>query len=329
MILCRSDCSTSSTMLFGQALLSLLLASDLPAAESSSNSASARPAPPAKRWVQFALENMDQAGILPAGKPLELSVLVGGVSGTDDVVATFESPLFYPQIATLEPDSTPTVLRGSVTLEPQPVGRTSVQPKAVRVQVTFARSRNTKLEPMMTRVVYLTLGQPESEAESVAESPLVEEKIESREGPDETQPDVGPVMNALIAEEDLLPLPSPGEGKAYWQEVSRQISRSWGHRSRFSRKAPTTEAVLVRFRMYASGTAQLIQIERGSGVRDIDIAGIQTIVHTQPFPPFPAELGTEAVDVHVRMRTGGRTTVRQIQPPANQRTEAGSTSARQ
>jgi hypothetical protein len=64
--------------------------------------------------------------------------------------------------------------------------------------------------------------------------------------------------------------------------------------------------------MYPSGRAQLIEIEKGSGAREIDEAGIHAVVHAQPFPPFPDVLGSEAIEVHVRMRTGSRTGLRAV-----------------
>ena len=72
----------------------------------------------------------------------------------------------------------------------------------------------------------------------------------------------------------------------------------------------------VRFKLYPNGRAQLIEIEKGSGAREIDEAGIFTIVNAQPFPPFPADLGDlgdEAVDVHVRMWTGARAKSLEVQ----------------
>jgi hypothetical protein len=58
--------------------------------------------------------------------------------------------------------------------------------------------------------------------------------------------------------------------------------------------------------MFANGRAQLIEIEKGSGAREIDEAGIHAVVNAQPFLPFPNEWGEDPVDVHVRMRTGSR-----------------------
>jgi hypothetical protein len=65
--------------------------------------------------------------------------------------------------------------------------------------------------------------------------------------------------------------------------------------------------------MYASGIAQVIQLERSSGARDVNDAGLQTIIHAQPFPPIPPDLGSDVVDVHVRMRTGAKVATRDVQ----------------
>jgi TonB C terminal len=61
----------------------------------------------------------------------------------------------------------------------------------------------------------------------------------------------------------------------------------------------------------------LVEIEKGSGAREIDEAGIHAVVNAQPFPPFPPELGEDAVDVHVRMRTGLRAKKRDVQSVTN------------
>jgi hypothetical protein len=65
--------------------------------------------------------------------------------------------------------------------------------------------------------------------------------------------------------------------------------------------------------MFPNGRAQLIEIEKGSGAREIDEAGIYAVVNAQPFLPFPTELGDDVVDVHVRMRIGSRTKSREVQ----------------
>jgi len=129
----------------------------------------------------------------------------------------------------------------------------------------------------------------------------------------EVQSDVDPIGTGSLAEEDLVPFTSTKEGEAYWQYVSRLISRSWARQVRGIRIRASSETVRVRFKLFPNGRVQLIQIEKGSGVREIDEAGIYAVVNAQPFLPFPSELGEDAVDVHIRMRTGSRGSSRDVQ----------------
>jgi TonB family protein len=170
----------------------------------------------------------------------------------------------------------------------------------------------------MRRVVYVTMEHSEPANES-SELPLVRPEESQSEDVilDEVQPAVEPVSAGALAEEDLVPFVSPGEGKAYWQHVSHLISRSWARQVRGIRRAPSSETVKVRFKMFPNGRAQLIEIEKGSGAREIDEAGIYSVVNAQPFLPFPSELGEDAVDVHVRMRTGSRGQSREVQSVGN------------
>jgi hypothetical protein len=62
---------------------------------------------------------------------------------------------------------------------------------------------------------------------------------------------------------------------------------------------------------------QLIEVVKGSGAREVDEAGIYAVVHAQPFPPFPDNVESEAVDVHVRMRTGARAGGLEVQSITN------------
>jgi TonB family protein len=244
------------------------------------------------------------------GKPVTLTIVLGGVTiGTTPVVATCESIAFQPQTVTLEPDEESMTLKGTVTLEPILMSRTTVPPRAARIQVTFARSRQDKRERFMQRVVYVTMdrSEPANENESSDSPPIRPEESQSEDVIlDEEQSGVEPVATGALAEEDLVPFASPGQGEAYWQQVSHVISRSWARQVRGIRQRPSSETVKVHFKMFPNGRAQLVEIEKGSGAREIDEAGIYAVVNAQPFLPFPSELGEEAVDVHVRMRTGSR-----------------------
>jgi len=254
------------------------------------------------------------------GKPVTLMIALGGVAASSTpVVAICESIVFQAQTVALEPDPELMVLKGKVTLEPILMSRTSVPLRAARVRVTFARSRQGKLQPFMRRVVYVTMGSLEPATEN-REWPVIRPEESQSEDVilDEEKQAVEPVSTVALAEEDLIPFASPGEGKAYWQHVSHLISRSWARQIRGIRRAPSGETVMVRFKMFPNGRAQLIEIEKGSGAREIDEAGIYAVVNAQPFLPFPSELEGDAVDVHVRMRTGSRGQSHEAQAVGNQ-----------
>jgi len=312
----------------GLCFLPLTVMSVSPAAGSLSE---ASPAPSGTRWVKIELATTDASGDIQMGKPFDLSIAVGGVTqGGAPLVAICESVLFQKQMVALEPDNVDMVMKGSATMEPIPSGKLSVPPKAARVQVTIARVRKDKFERVLTRVVYVTMGKQEAANEG-SDTPLPSSEEpsggESVSVQEEVQPDAFPVSGGQVVEEDLLPMPTPGQGKAYWQQISYLVSRSWSRTVRHVRHAPTSETVRVKFRLYPSGRVQLIQIEKGSGAREVDEAGIYAVVHAQPFPPFPDNLESEAVEVHVRMRTGAKTVVREVQSITNKQAgapEAGS-----
>jgi TonB family protein len=286
---------------------SLLWPAELSMAQGTAAAASSPSTPSGKRWVTFDLVGTDPSGDIPVGQPLELSVTLGGVAqGQVPLVAICESVLFERQLVLLELDSLSMVMKGTAILEPIPHGKLSVMPKVARIQVTVARSQKDKLERVLTRIVYVTLGEQTPVSETKEPSPVNEALSGDGETHEEAQPDVKPIGTGPMVEEDLLPLPAPGQGRAYWQEISSLVSRSWSRAARRVRHSPTSETVRVKFRLYPSGRAQLIEIEKGSGAREIDEAGIFAVVHAQPFPPFPDDVGAEPVEVHVRMRTGAK-----------------------
>lgn len=298
-------------------------------AHSASSPQNAPSSAPGKRWAQFELSQAESMVDPQTGKPVTLTIVLGGgISGTAPVVVICESVMFKSQTVTLAPDADSMALKGVVTLEPIPMSRTSVPPRAARVQVTFARSRQDKFERFMRRVVYVTMDRSEPVNENSELLPIRSEDSRGDEVIlDEVQQAVEPVVAGALAEEDLVPLPAPGEGQAYWQHVSQLISKSWARQVRGIRRTPSSETVKVHFKMFPNGRAQLIEIEKGSGAREIDEAGIYAVVNAQPFLPFPSELGEEAVDVHIRMRTGGHARPLGAQSAVNQsqtKTEASS-----
>jgi hypothetical protein len=270
--------------------------------------------------VEFELSQAESMGNPQTSKPVTLTIVLGGMTaGTTPVVATSESVVFQTQTVTLEPDAESMALKGTVTLEPILLSRTSVPPRAARVRVTFARPRQGKLEPFMRRIVYVTMGHLEPAKEHSELPPVRPDESQNEDVIlDEVQPAVEPVSTGALAEEDLVPFASPGEGKAYWQHVSHLISQSWARQIRGLRRTPSSEMVKVHFKMFSNGRAQLIEIEKGSGAREIDEAGIYAVINAQPFLPFPSELEEGVVDVHVQMQTGSRGRPREV-PSAGSR----------
>jgi len=289
---------------------------------SASSTQTASSSGPTKRWAQFELGQAESMGDPQIGQPVTLTIVLGGMpAGLAPVVAISESIVFKTQTVTLEPDAESMVLKGTVTLDPILMSRTSVPTKAARVQVTFARSRQNTLEPFMRRIVYVTMGTLEPARDESEVLPARPDESQSDDVIlDEVKPAVDPVSTDDVAEEDLVPFAPPGKGKAYWQQVSHLISRSWARQIRGIRRAPSNETVKVHFKMFPNGRAQLIEIEKGSGAREIDEAGIYSVINAQPFPPFPSELDEYAVDVHVRMRTGSRGRSREAQSVGSQST---------
>ena len=307
-------------LLAGMCCVALFCPGLIAPAHSASSPQTASSSGPTKRWVEFELSQAESMGNPQTGKPVTLTIVLGGVTaGTNPVVATSESVVFQTQTVTLEPDAESTALKGTVTLEPILMSRTSVPPRAARVRVTFARPRQGKLEPFMRRIVYVTMGHLEPAKEHSELPPVRPDESQNEDVIlDEVQPAVEPVSTGALAEEDLVPFASPGEGKAYWQHVSHLISRSWARQIRGLRRTPSSEMVKVHFKMFSNGRAQLIEIEKGSSAREIDEAGIYAVINAQPFLPFPSELEEGVVDVHVQMQTGSRGRPREV-PSAGSR----------
>ena len=270
------------------------------------------------RSLSFTLDNDTVTGTVPFGSELVLGVLLQGRDTDHSLVAIVEGPAVDKILVPMERTDVPAQWKARAMIKPHPLGYTSVRPKALWVRVTVALKQHGKLLRLIGRTAYLTMAhdhvggpngastterasteQAETEIELLAASPVIME--------DEIQPDVTPVANVLIAEEDLQPLPEVRGQQAYWNEVARLISQSWGHKVRYARNLKSArETVRVAFRMHPNGEAQMIQVERTSGVRDVDEAGLQAIVHAHPFPPFKDAIGADVIDVHVRMRTGAK-----------------------
>ncbi|GKS60017.1 hypothetical protein YTPLAS18_35440 [Nitrospira sp.] len=276
------------------------------------------------RSLSFTLENDTVTGTIPFGSELVLGIVLHGREADHSLVAVVEGPAIDKIMVPMQRMEGSTQWKAQAVIKPHPLGYTSVRPKALWVRVTVAQERNSTLLRLIGRTAYLTMAheQQDLSADSfTGDGEHADARIELVVSPptilgDEIQPDVMPVANALIAEEDLQPLPEVRGQQAYWTEIARLISQSWGQKVRYAKNVKSArETVRIAFRMHSNGEAQLIQVERTSGVRDVDEAGLQAIVQAHPFPPFKDTVGEEVVDVHVRMRTGAKRAVVVQEPP--------------
>ena len=270
--------------------------------------------------VYFELAHPQEIGSLDPGKPLDLAVHLNGMTqGKNPIVTIFEGRPFVRRLVPMRFDMDRKALYSSVTLEPYFTGFTSPREKALRVKVTFARMRGMRLIPFLTRVVYLTVGLPE-EAEQLNTAPFSETVSEGGGGRSiDFIRLASPVElddQDSFTEEDLVPDGMPVEEKAYWKQVSHLISQSWIGTSTSYSRSRGNRAVKVRFRLHANGEAQLIQIEKSSGLLGLDELGMQAVVNAHPFPPFPSDVRHDSVDMHVELaRSGGAVT--QTRRPAS------------
>jgi hypothetical protein len=261
-------------------------------------------------WATLDFAGSNDSGNLEIGQPLELSMTLGGMAeATTPFVAICESAHFESQIVPLTPDPRLPVMKATTTLAPIAHNRLSPGPHVSRLHVTFARSTETKFERVMTRIVYLTLGDTKpgrDEPASPTPKPDVPSEDDLAAGQTEPVLDAIPLSSDQLMEEDLLPFRSAQPTPAYWRQVRDLLNQGW---SRATGNLPASlahQTVQVQFRLYPGGRAQLLQIADESGSSEIDQAGIQAITESQPFPPFPLGVGKEPIDIHVRLQTGSK-----------------------
>jgi TonB family protein len=282
-----------------------------------------QPTSSGKRWVTFDVAGSNRSGDVQLGQPLELSIALGGVTqGLAPLVAICESTDFQLQVVRLTPDSASSVIKATTILEPTPQSQRTGRPEVARIRIVFAKAAEKKFEWVMTRIVYVTLERQRRESAGTPnDPPLLHHDELSGGGPAmehaEPQPDAIPVAGGHVVEEDLMPIRSAKHAQAYWRHVSELVGQSWSRTVRRVPHSPKSETLLVQFRLYPGGRAQMIQIEEESGTSEVDEAGIHAIVQAQPFPPFPKDVESEPIDVHVRMKTGQKVGVQDTRTVVN------------
>lgn len=261
----------------------------------------------------FDFTGSNGSGNLQLGQPLELSITLDGMAPDPmPFVAICESAHFESQIVPLKHDPSSSVMNATTTFVPVAQDRSSLGPHVSRLHVTFARSTETKFERVMTRIVYLTMGdtRPASDEQALLTKQASPSESDLAIGQAEPLPGAIPLVSDEVMEEDLLPSRSAQPTPAYWHQVRDLLNRSWNRATLSMPPSSSHQTVRVQFQLYPGGRAQLMQIADGSGVSEIDQAGIQAIADAQPFPPFPVGLGNEPIEIHVRLQTGSKAGVR-------------------
>lgn len=258
--------------------------------------------------VEFDLPRGVEEGLLVPGQAFTLSLRLADWTPArgEEVVAIFESPAFPRRLVPLAADGASADLGATVVFEPRPFAPGGEQ--ALRVEVAIARLRGMRIEPVFTRTLYLTYATPpappaapaEPAAAPGAEAPAPAAPPQDQPAPDGAMSQGQPVLPVEeVKEEDLGGGAPAAQSPVYWRTVRELLSRRWQVQLGQLGKGQAGRGLRVRFRLYAGGLAQLIQVERSSGNALADEAGLRAVLTALPFPPFPPEVREPSVELHV------------------------------
>ena len=253
----------------------------------------------------------NEGGLLDTGKAFEFSVRLKGLKPGrgEDLVVIFESLAFPDRLVTFMPDDASADLTASSRFEPIAAGANG-QP--LRMEVVVARLRGLRLETVFSRAVYLTTGPApsvpsEAAPASARGTALLDALLEGAPATDRN----GRPVQPLLLPDNIVVEESGGDstavsGPVYWKQVSESVALHWQQRRAQLRKDQAGRGLRVQFRLYPTGFAQLIQVERSSGDPIVDEAGLRTVLSLHPFPPFPPDVNEPSVDVHVDLPASKR-----------------------
>lgn len=273
--------------------------------------AAARPAgaaSPRTPSLEFDLPRGVEEGLLVPGQAFTLSLRLTDWTAArgDEVAAIFESPAFPRRLVPLAADGASAGLGATVVFEPRPFAPGGEQ--ALRIEVAIARLRGMRIEPVLKRTLYLTYGSPPPSPAEPAAPPSAPSAGDP--APTAASPPLPPPDGALPADRPVLPVEEVREedlgggapaaqSPLYWRTVRELLSRRWQVQLGQLGKGQGARGLRVRFRLYAGGLAQLIQVERSSGDARVDEAGLRAVLTSLPFPPFPTEVREPSVELHV------------------------------
>jgi TonB family protein len=237
-------------------------------------------------------------------KPL-LTIELRGQPVDQEIMVILEGDGVGRTMVPMSSDADPGAYSARVVLDALPTGPPSSPPNLLRIEATFAKLHGMRLVRFLTRPAYVTL-RPSGEGGGLqtATIPLGSSVGEPEPVQLESRPDVPAMPDGAIAETDLVVRPPPSALSGYWGEVKRLMNRSWRQQLKSGPRSERGGVARVRFRLLPDGHVPLIQIERSSGNPRLDEVALKSVVSAQPFPPFPAYLQDDSVDVHIDLRPG-------------------------
>lgn len=321
-----------------RAILSLLCACvALPDSAESSNRSADGPDPLAakseqratsktERSVQFELVGDIVHGLLLPGQRVRLHVVLAREPANnkeEHLVAVFEGAGMARVLVPMTPDHNPGMWEGTAWLELPALPSTAssaestsdprvAAPQVVRIAVVFARLRGMNIDQFAKRSVYVTVGRGAGVSRPNGAAPRDQADVQiattnAFTALDSELPSGRGITDEVVVEKDLIAgSPQSGDFQAYWKEIGRRITQRWGERARSVMREKPDRTPRVRFRLYPNGVAQTIYLERNSGSQWVDEAGLESVVDTQPFLPFPASLADPYVNVYVDFRPAAR-----------------------
>lgn len=268
---------------------------------SGSTSVSALPTRLSPHDVRIGIPEHSFAGALPWNRGLTVVVQIPEktMRNGDRLVVVLDSPAFAQQMSPmlLDPDSG--LL--SATLDVGPLsGSLGNPPRATPVHVSIARQVGMHREELARRTVVITVAVPGSTDGGA--SPRMIDLSRGFDAVPESDADSNAVVtDATLDEQPILQDSGISRYPGYWHLINGLIRRQLAVELGRDRSPRNRRMPVLHFRLYRSGEAQLIEVERSSGSDAFDQAAVLAVVNAHPFPPFPSPNTEPYVDVHVNL----------------------------
>jgi hypothetical protein len=256
-----------------------------------------------QRSVHFEVGKQIEQGSDELRVPLTI-ILSREQSDQDDIVLVLEGPFPGHILAPMAPGLTPASWQTTLMLDPIVPTAAETQESGFWIDVSFARLEEMKLRRFLKRSVYVALGR----TDTVCEADQQSRKDAAQPEPPwwEAQPEIPAMVEEPITETNLVGIPRKEGSIEYWSEVTQRIAQRWKHRNRRGLWDRATLNPRIRFRLYATGMAQAVYLERTSGNLYVDEAALRSVVDTQPFAPFPPDIDRCFLDIqadlHIKPR---------------------------